>query len=115
MACILSVTAAIAAGASQSTVIDTERSALSGIIMPAAWTAADLTVLASTHAEGTFLPVYDDAGAEVLIKAAASTAIGIDVAALKLAAFRYIKLRSGTAATPVNQADARAITIVMKG
>jgi hypothetical protein len=57
VACILSVTAAIAAGASQSTVIDTERSALSGIIMPAAWTAADLTVLASTHEEGTFLPV----------------------------------------------------------
>ena len=115
MACTLSVTAAIAAGASQSSVIDTERSALSGIIMPAAWTAADLTVLASTHEEGTFLPVYDDAGAEVVIKAAASIAIGIDAAALKIAAFRYIKLRSGTVATPVNQADARALTIVMKG
>ena len=112
---IISSTATIAAGGSQSNVIDTEHTVLTGIVMPAAWTAADLTVLASTHKEGTFLPVYDDAGAEVVIKAAASVCIGIDVAALKLAAFRYIKLRSGTAGTHVNQADARAITIVMKG
>jgi hypothetical protein len=82
---------------------------LQGIYMPAAWTAANLTLQASDSSGGTFRDVYDDAGTEEVITAAASRYISLypDV----FAGVRYIKIRSGTTSTPVNQGAARTLIL----
>lgn len=107
-------TTTIANGASLSGEVDLEGYSLVGIIMPAAWTAADLTFQAATTTEGTFCDVYDNSGVEVSTDADASRAIGTDGVALALAPFRFVKLRSGTTGTPVNQGAERTISLVLK-
>ncbi len=108
-------TATIAQTESLSGVVDLGGHALVGIIMPAAWTAAALTFQASNASGGTYANVYDDSAVEVTVQAAASRAIAVDMAALKLAPWRYIKIRSGTSATPVAQEAERTLTLVLKG
>jgi hypothetical protein len=109
--------ATIAQNASQSEVIDLQDSEAVGLIMPGAWTAAAITFLAAEKPDGTFLPIYDDGKLEVTLaadKLAVSTAIALDTISAKLRPFRYIKLRSGVAATPVNQEAARTIHVIGK-
>ena len=111
---ILKETATIASGASLSSVIDLTQAETVALIMPSAWDAANITLQASDSPTGTFRDVYDDGALEVAIFAAASRAIAIDSAALKIAALPYIKLRSGTTGTPVNQTAARNIVVLKK-
>lgn len=101
--------AAIANGASQSEAIDLTDRVLVAIGMPASWTAANLTLLSSPLATGTFQPVYDASGNEVVISAAASKNILVEAVTYASA---FIKLRSGTAGTPVAQGAARTFVIV---
>ena len=108
------LTATIANAASLSGEIDLEGFKLMALLMPGAWTAAALTFQASDVAGGTFLDVYDDAGTEVTATVAASRAIGLDAILPELAAIRFLKIRSGTTGTPVNQAAARTLTLVLK-
>lgn len=105
----------IASGASLSDIIDLGAHKLCAILMPAAWTAANLTFQAAISPRGTFTDVYDDAGVEVAVTAATSRCIGLDATASELAALRFIKLRSGTAGVPVNQGAARTIYLILKG
>lgn len=107
-------TVTIGSGASLSGEVDLEGYKLAAIIMPAAWTAANLTFQASDASAGTFADVYDDAGTEVSVTAAVSRAIGMDAAMPELAAFRFLKIRSGTTATPVAQGADRTLTLVLK-
>lgn len=110
--------AVIAIGTSLSTEIDTQDFPFIGVIMPAAWTAANLTFqVASRDAAtgGVYSNLFDDVGQEVVVSATAGRAIAIDAAALKLAPFSYLRVRSGTSATPVNQAAERTLVFVMKG
>jgi hypothetical protein len=109
--------AVIAAGASQSEIVNLQGVSLLAIEMPGEWTTADITFLAANDPASTFLPIYDDAGAEVKVASAnavASRMITLDAAALKLAPYQFIKIRSGVAATPVNQAAARALKLIGK-
>lgn len=85
-------------GEQQSAVIDKSKHTRMSLLMPSAWTAADITFLGCLTKDGTFLPLENGSdGAEVAIKAEASKAIGLDTAALKnaLEAIPFIKLRSG--------------------
>lgn len=107
-------TVTIAASASLSGEIDLEGFTLAAIEMPAAWTAANLTLQAASASGGTFQDLKDDAGAEVTITAAAAIMIGLDAVAPEVAALRFLKLRSGTSAAPVAQAAARTLTLVLK-
>lgn len=108
-------TATIASGGNLSTPIEIEGAQILGFIMPAEWTSANLTFKASDTFGGTYQDIYDDSGIEVSVTVAAQgTCIGISVAALALAGFSYIKIRSGTAAVPVNQAAARVIKVNCK-
>jgi hypothetical protein len=84
------------------------------ILMPAAWTAANLTFEASEETGGTFRDVYTDAGDEVTVSAAVSRAISIDLNSSALAPYQYLKIRSGTTAVPVAQGAARELIIVLK-
>lgn len=98
----------IANGASQSDAIRLNGSALVGIELPAAWTTANLTLLASND-NSTFNPVYDSAGTEVTITAAASRYVVLQPGLFF--GMEWLKLRSGTAGTPVNQGADRVIKV----
>lgn len=111
---IHAATATVAGGASLSGEIDLKGCTMYGLIMPVAWTAANLTFQVSNVSGGTFQDLYDDVGVEVTVTAAASRSIALDFAALKMAPWRYIKIRSGTSGSPVAQGAERAITIVGK-
>lgn len=100
----------IANGASLSGAIDTEQTTLGGIAIPAVWTAANITFAVSADGGLTYLPLYDANGAEVTaVVTAASTYIALDPALF--AGVRFVKLRSGTNAVPVNQGTARILTL----
>lgn len=102
----------IASGASLSPEVDLGNFTLAGVIMPSGWDAANLTLQAKT-ANGTATNVYDDSGSEVSITAAASRYI-LFWPALDLTGLRHIKVRSGTAATPVNQTADRTLTLILR-
>lgn len=98
----------IANGASVSGSVELGGDSIVGVAMPAAWTAAQLGVEASV--DGTnFSPCYDAAGDELLIAAAASRYIVLAPEMTK--GLRYVRLRSGTVAAPVNQGAAREISL----
>jgi len=86
-----------------------------GFIMPSGWDAAALTFQVCDTVDGTFVNLYDDNNTEVSLSAAASRAIGLrkdqsDV----LGRWRFIKVRSGPASSPVTQTVERIIKIVVK-
>jgi hypothetical protein len=102
--------ATIASGASLSGAVDLGMYRMFAIIMPASWTTANLTFQVS--ADGTnYFDLYDDTGTEVMFTAAASRVIQNSNPGRWLA-FRYLKIRSGTSNSAVNQAAGRTITIV---
>jgi hypothetical protein len=83
--------------------------------MPTSWTAADLTFQGAEKQDGTFQNIYDSDGTEVTVSAAASRAISLTPAEMDaLSAWAAIKVRSGTAGSPVAQAAARDVFVVMK-
>lgn len=105
----------IASGASLSGAVDLEGFAVVAIEMPAAWTAAGITFQAASLSGGTYLDVYDDAGAEVAISAGASRVIAVTGAdADALAPLQFIKIRSGTGGVPVAQAAERKLRLICK-
>lgn len=107
------ITVTIASGASQTGAIDLENYQLAAIQMPTAWTAAGISYLAATTKTGTYQPVYSN-GIEVTASVAASTCAVAADNALCLAPLRFIKIRSGTAGTPVNQGADRTLTLILK-
>ena len=84
---------------------------LVGILMPAVWTAAVITAQVSLD-NVTFYNLYNSDGTEVSLTVAAATALFLLPAEWIIA--NYVKVRSGTAGTAVNQAAERAVTLVTK-
>lgn len=86
---------------------------VAAIILPAAWTAANITFDVAQE-EATFVPLYDGDGTEITLTA--STSRGVAAASAQLLAllpWRHVKLRSGPVALPVAQGAARTISVVM--
>jgi len=79
--------------------------------MPAAWTAADITFQVSADGS-TYCNLYEEDGTEFTLTVGASYHVMISPDSLWGA--HWIKVRSGTAGTPVNQAAARTITLVTR-
>jgi hypothetical protein len=106
-----SFAATIANGASVSGIIDLTTLRMFGLLMdPTAWTAAAITFLGS--ADGVnFYSVYDSTGAEINWTVAAQTYV-LAANPAEFLGIRYLKVRSGTTATPVNQGAARVVTII---
>lgn len=103
-------TVTIANGASLSDAVDLGGRKLVAIDMPASWTAASLTFQASVDGV-TFDNVYDGATERALIVGASYySALNIG----DWVGFRHLKIRSGTAGTPVNQGGARTLTLVVQ-
>lgn len=108
------MTATIASGQSLSDIVELRPQGRAGactlatIVMPSAWTSANITFQGSVDGQ-TFGNVYDDSGAEVTVAAAASRVIV--VTASYFWGIRWIRLRSGTSSVPVNQAAQRTLTL----
>lgn len=86
---------------------------LTAIIMPAAWTAASITFQVSED-NVTFGDLRDDAHNEVTLTTPAAgevIAFRNDLKRL-FGHFRYVKIRSGTTGTPVNQGADRVMTLL---
>lgn len=94
-------------GDSNNGVIDLTKKSLVGIQLPATWTAAALTFSASMDGGTTYNDLYDDTLTERSIAVVASRTITLDPT--KFMGCTHIKFRSGTGATPVNQAAGRTI------
>ena len=105
------LTTTIASSASLSGSADLGGTTLSGYIMPAAWTAADLTFQGSVDG-ANFSDIYDSFGNEVSHSVAASRFVALNPA--DFAGIRYLKIRSGTTGAPVNQAAERIVTLVTR-
>jgi len=109
------VVATIADGASLSDAVFVEGGVIVGIRMPAVWDAANLTFQVSMD-NVTYLNAYSSAGAEHVITAAASRHIWVDPS--QFAGYPWLKVRSGTAAVPVDQvtgADPKLVTLIVRG
>ena len=108
--------ATIANGGTLSAAVYLHGEVLVGIRMCAVWDAANLTFQVSMD-DVTYLNAYSQAGAEhVVTVAAVDTHIWVDPT--DFAGYRWIKVRSGTAGTPVEQStgeDARVIELVTRG
>ena len=110
-------TVTIAASASQSSEIELQGQ-INGfaIEMPNAWDTAGITFLGSHTAGGTYKKIVGDTGTELSVTAATNEMIAIDTAtkAQALKAFKYIKVRSGTVASPVVQTAERILYLITK-
>lgn len=82
---------------------------LVSIQMPATWATADLTLQASMDGVNYF-DVYKADGTELVISAAQQRMIRLN----EFQTWPYIKLRSGTAATPVNQTAERTLLLDLR-
>jgi hypothetical protein len=106
----------IASGESLSTVVDCLYGMPCGIVMPAAWTSAVISFAVApslpSGEPGTFVPLRNSAGGVVSVTVAAETAVSLDPA--QFAGFRWLKLRSGTSASPVNQAADRTLDVILR-
>ena len=107
---IETATATIANGASLSGVIDLGGRKLVAIDMPASWTAASLTFQASV--DGTNFDNMYDGATERSVTVAASYYSMLNIG--DWIGVRYLKVRSGTSGTPVNQGGARVLTLVIQ-
>lgn len=104
----VSATVTIANGESLSDAAELLSLTLIGILIPAAWTSAGLTFQAS--ADGTTYGNLVESSGEINIGTLAAGAfVSLDPA--KFLAARYIKVRSGTSGTPVNQGAARSVVL----
>ena len=124
------LTATIATGASLSGVAIVAGLRPHAVQIPATWTAANLTfqvASALTYAvdsddlsgydagddTSTWSNLYDAAGNEyVVVVSSAGSYIILDPAAFDTV--RYLKIRSGTASVPVNQAETRVLTLIAR-
>lgn len=113
---IASSTVTIANGASLSGALALNPGSrqLVGLQMPAAWTAASLT-FAVSHDGVTFVPLYWD-GAEYTIAAAGGAAAsrGVSLEPSAFAGWPYVRVRSGTAGSPVNQGAERTLQVLTR-
>lgn len=100
-------TATIASAASLSGPVCVGAGVPLAVQMPAAFTGAELTFQGSV--DGTTYQNVVDGGSEVSVTVAASQ--NVPLPASVLAAFTFIKLRSGTAAVPTAEAADRTLII----
>ena len=111
-------TVTITSGESLSTVVDLRHHVLAGIVLPSSWTAANITFAAAAGDQdgtdnGTFQAVYDADGNELEVTAAASRHVVLAPSAT--AGIGWLKLRSGTSGTPVNQGADRTLVLILTG
>ena len=107
----------IAAGESISTALVKKHYSYMAIFLPSNWTTAPITFLGCNTVNGTFNQVVSATDvAEVTIpEVAASKVIVLDTEFLEsLIAIPFLKIRSGTLLTPINQVSNVNINIILR-
>lgn len=86
---------------------------LCAIVMPSAWTAADITFQVSDDGV-TFQNMFDDQGTEVKVTspAADKTMAFKDDFKRLFSRFQFVKVRSGTSGAAVNQGADRSVILL---
>lgn len=105
----------IANGASVSGEIDLSKTCLIGLVMPAAWTTAAVTIEVSVDGGATYTGLaYDDTGTQCnsIASPVAGSAYALSLSGLL--PYGTARIRSGTTATPVNQGADRTIQIITR-
>lgn len=105
------LTATIASGESLSAAVQLGGASVLRIVMPAGWDAADLTFQTSEDGS-TFRDLYAAGDSEAAVSIAVSAGKAYQLAPSTLACQLWLKVRSGTAGSPVNQTAARTLTLV---
>jgi len=88
-----------------------------GLAPVSPWDSAVISLAVGMEEDGDFWPLVDTEGDEITITLTEGSAIGLpaDVASA-LAPWRYVKFRSGTAASPIVQSGAEAaVTVTVAG
>jgi hypothetical protein len=109
---IHSYPATIAPGASLSDPVATGVDTLVGISMPATWTTAALTFQVSPDGGTTWQELYDGAGNEVTVTAAANQFI--QLTSYLWRGMNMFQVRSGTSGSPVIQSSGAVITLIAR-
>lgn len=105
--------AVIKSGTALSNAINVGTKVLCGIQMPAAWDAANLTFQVSYDSGVTWQDLYDGLGTEIAVTSpAAGKYLAVDPS--DYAGIVFLKVRSGTTGTPVNQTADRTIVLVSR-
>lgn len=107
---VTSITATILSGASVSNDLDLGNARLGRIAMPAAWTAADIT-LQTSHNNLNWNNLFDKDGSEYRIIAASGRSMLIPL--VDMLSVRYLRIRSGTSSAAVNQAADRTLILAL--
>jgi hypothetical protein len=103
----------VASGQSLSPEVDLEGFHLTGIAVPLAFTGTQISFQAAERGGGTFQNVRDATGAEVVLTVAADRLVAIG-ATTTLAYLRYLRIRSGTAASPTTQGSNVRLLLIRK-
>jgi hypothetical protein len=105
------LTATIASGESLSGAVQLGGASVLRIVMPAGWDAAALTFQVSEDGS-TFRELNAAGDSEAAVSIAVSAGKAYQLVPSTLAAQLWLKVRSGTSGSPVNQTAARTITLV---
>lgn len=101
----------IAASSALSEAVDTKRTMPCGLQIPASWTTTSGGITFQASADGiTYADVYDLEDAELNRAAAAGRYILLDD--LLFSKMPFLKVRSGTSGSPVNQVAERTLWLV---
>ena len=102
--------ASITSGQSLSAQVDIGPGRLVGLIVPAAWTAANITFQVSADGGATWNNLFTYLGAEFTVVSVVGQFNAIDPTLLK--GVLSLKVRSGTSASPVTQGSTVSVTLV---
>lgn len=106
-------TAAIALNGNLSGAIDVGDGGLMALQLSSTWVTASITFQASSDLNGTYVEAVDSNATAISISSiAASQYIALNAAVF--AGMRYIKIRSGTAGSPVTQTTAQNIKTMVR-
>ena len=97
----------IAVGTALSAGVQINNIDIVGLLMPAVWDAAAITLQQSVDG-AAWSGIYDQNGVEMTLQAAAGRYIVLPPSLL--AGIGWIRIRSGTTATPVNQTANRTLS-----
>ena len=108
---VTTATATIASGTSLSGAADLGTGRIVGLVIPASWTSAAITFQGSADGS-TYFDLYDDAIERTIASGSVAASRFLALSLGDWLGIRAVKLRSGTAASPVNQPADRVITLV---
>jgi len=109
MALSTNSTLTIASGESLSQTVDLGNLTITGFENTGAWTTANLTFKTSQVAGSSVSDAIDQFGNEITVSM--GSARSVSVSPTLFPSVRFIQLRSGTSATPVNQGGTRTIIL----